>query len=221
MSHCHDEHDHHHHDHDGHDHSDDITPALQNLLHGQIDFSAVSTLNETDPRSGAAILQKTWAQRLEDQPELRSDADEQILMLVPFTGQVRLHSIILRTSASDSAPRTLKVFINRDDLDFSTATDLQPTQTFELAQTSDIQEHPVKRVLFNSTRQLGLFFEDNFSGGDEDETVITYLAFKGDFMKLNKEPVSFLYEAAANPSDHTPIVGTKQGMGSDIGRGGA
>lgn len=87
--HCHDEHsghghghDHSGHDHD-HDHSDDITPAIQSLLYDQIDFSAVETLNEETPRAGASILQKTWAQRLEAEPELASDADEQLLMFVP------------------------------------------------------------------------------------------------------------------------------------------
>lgn len=86
--HCHDEHaghghDGHDHSHGTHDHSDDITPALQSLLYEQVDFSSVNTLNEAEPRSGAAILQKTWAQRLEPQPELQSDADEQLLMFVP------------------------------------------------------------------------------------------------------------------------------------------
>ncbi|EON61059.1 hypothetical protein W97_00270 [Coniosporium apollinis CBS 100218] len=215
MSHCHDDHSSHSHDHGGHehDHSDDITPALQTLLYKQIDFSALTCLNEATPRSGAAICQKTWAQRLEAEPELESDADEQLLMIVPFTGQVRLHSILLRTSTDASAPKTLHVHLNRDDLDFSTASDLQPTQTIELSQTSEVQELPIKRALFNTTRCLALFFPDNFGDG-EDVTRISYLGFKGEFMKLNKEPVNFLYEAAANPADHKTIVGTREGMGS-------
>lgn len=84
--HCHDEHSGHGHDHSeghAHDHSDDITPALQTLLYEQIDFSALTTLNESEPRSGATIVQKTWAQRLDPEPELQSDADEQLLMTVP------------------------------------------------------------------------------------------------------------------------------------------
>ncbi|KAF2838630.1 DUF1000-domain-containing protein [Patellaria atrata CBS 101060] len=219
MSHCHDEHGHDGHDHGegSHDHSDNITPALQNLLYGQIDFSAVTTLNETEPRSGAKILQKTWAQRLEPEPELQSDTDEQLLMIVPFAGQVKLHSILLRTSPTASAPKTLKIFKNCDKIDFETASDLDPAQTLELSQTSKIQEHPVKRALFNTTRSVSLFFEDNFGEGDEDVTRINYIAFKGEFMKLNKEPVNFLYEAAANPADHKSIVGTKDAVGRDIG----
>lgn len=87
MSHCHDEHDHHHdHDHSegaAHDHSDDLTPALQNHIYSPIDFSRINVLNEAVSRSGASIVQKTWTDRLSSQPELVSDADEQIIMHIP------------------------------------------------------------------------------------------------------------------------------------------
>lgn len=85
--HCHDEHDEHGHDHShgdgGHDHSDDITPAIQHSLYQHIDFDAIRTLNEATPGSGAAVVKKTWAERLEENPELESDADEQLLMHIP------------------------------------------------------------------------------------------------------------------------------------------
>ncbi|KAF2199080.1 DUF1000-domain-containing protein [Delitschia confertaspora ATCC 74209] len=216
---CHHEHSGHSHDHehtDAHDHSEEITPALQNLLYDQIDFSKLNTLNEDESNSGRAICQKTWAERLDPEPELRSSADEQLLMIVPFTGQVRLHSILIRTSPSQDAPKTLKVFVNEPDMDFSTASEKSATQTLELSQTSEIQELPVKRAYFNTTRSLALFFEDNWSDGEEDVTRISYVAFKGDFMRLNKEPISVLYEAAANPADHKAIVGTQLGMGNQI-----
>ncbi|KAF2102839.1 DUF1000-domain-containing protein, partial [Rhizodiscina lignyota] len=207
----------HEHDHgDDHDHGQpsehtyETTPA--NLLYEQLDFPKVTTLNEDQSGSGEAILKKTWAERLDPEPLLESDADEQILMTVPFTGQVRLQSILLRSSDSPSAPSTLKVFINRDDLDFSSAEELSATQEFELARTNDIQEYPVKRALFNNTRSLSLFFTENFGQGEEDVTHLYYVAFKGEFMKLSKEPVSFLYEAAANPADHKPIVSASKGV---------
>lgn len=83
--HCHDEHDHHGHSHhDGeHDHSDDITPALQSSLYEQINFDEITTLNEARRDAGKEIVRKTWAERLSAQPELESDADEQLLMTVP------------------------------------------------------------------------------------------------------------------------------------------
>ena len=109
---------------------------------------------------------------------------------------------------------TLKLYANRDGgatLDFSTAADLEPTQTLELSQSNDVQEVPVKRALFNSVRCLDLFFEDNWGRGDEEVTRIDYLGFKGEWMKLNREPINFLYEAAANPSDHKLAQGVRDG----------
>lgn len=70
------------HGHD-HDHSDDIEPALQTLIWKQIHFENIRTLNESEPDQGARIVEKTWPQRLEAEPMLESDADEQLLMLVP------------------------------------------------------------------------------------------------------------------------------------------
>ncbi|KAK1074595.1 hypothetical protein LTR12_005785 [Friedmanniomyces endolithicus] len=223
MSHSHDEHGHNGHDHSegaAHDHTDDITPALQNHIYEQIDFSAINTLNESEPRSGSRIVQKTWTERLDQEPELSSDADEQLLMHIPFTAQIRLHSILLRTSTTSSAPQTLKLFLNRDDLDFSTAASLPATQTLELAQSNEVQEVPVKRALFNTVRSLDLFFEDNWGQGEEDVTRVSYIGFKGEWLKLSREPVNFLYEAAANPADHKMVSGMGARLGSGIGGAG-
>jgi hypothetical protein len=233
SSHCHDEHDHSGHDHSegGHDHSDDITPALQYSLYQHINFDEITTFNEEQPHSGKAIVKKTWAERLQNEPELASDSDEQLLMRVlyvlhcdmiiskltrlhRFTGQVKLHSILIRTSSSTSAPQTLKVFINRDDLDFSTASDLAPTQEFSLSQTSDVQDIAVKRALFGKVQSLTLFVEDNYG---DDVSRLSYLGFKGDWMQLGRAPTNILYEAAANPNDHK-IKGTSVNqMGSRLG----
>ncbi|KAJ6006457.1 hypothetical protein N7451_004401 [Penicillium sp. IBT 35674x] len=216
-------HDHHDHGHGGHchgehDHSNDITPAIQSLLYSQIDFDSISTLNEAAPAAGAAVVRKTWAERLNDEPELESDADEQLLMYIPFTGQVKVHSLLLYTAPTSSAPKTVKLFKNRDDLDFSMASELSPTQTIEVPQPqagADVFELPLNRAHWNTTTSITLFFEDNWSDGEEDVTKVGYVGFKGQFMALNREPVSFLYEAAANPNDHVAIPGVN-GVGSHV-----
>ncbi|KAL3489775.1 PITH domain-containing protein [Aspergillus germanicus] len=222
MSHHHHSHDHHGHCHgegdDGHDHSSDITPAFQSLLYSQIQFDSIITLNEALPKSGAAIVKKTWAERQNDEPELESDADEQLLMYIPFTGQANVHSVLIYTAPTPSAPKTLKLFKNRDDLDFSTASELKPTQTIEVPQPilgTDVFELPLNRAHWNATTSVTLFFEDNWSDGEEDVTKVGYIGLKGQFMALNREPVSFLYEAAANPNDHVAIPGVS-GVGSRI-----
>jgi hypothetical protein len=101
-------------------------------------------------------------------------------------------------------------------LDFNEAAD-GSVQTLSLAQSNDVQEIPVKRALFNNVSTLTLFFADNWGGGDEDVTRITYLGFKGEWMKLSKEPVIVMYEAAANPKDHKLKGTASMGVGSGIG----
>lgn len=134
-----------------------------------------------------------------------------------FTGQIKLHSLLIRTSQSACAPRTLKLFVNRHDVDFSTASELSPTQEIHLAQTSDVQDIPVKRALFGKAQSLTLFFEDNYGDGDEDVSRISYLGFKGEWMRLGGAPREIVYEAAANPSDHA-VKGTNVlGVGSQLG----
>ena len=92
-------------------------------------------------------------------------------------------------------------------MDFSAASDQDPTQTLTLPQSSDVQDVPVKRQFFGNTYCLTLFVEDNYGN---DVTEIFYLGFKGDFTKLNREPIEVLYEKAANPRDHAPIVGVNE-----------
>lgn len=97
--------------------------------------------------------------------------------------------------------------------DFSTAEDSTATQEFELSQTSEIQELPVKRARFNAVQRLCLFFPDNFGDGEEDETRISYIGFKGEWMTLGQAPRNIIYEAAARPVDHK-VKGTEvRGIG--------
>lgn len=46
-------------------------------------------------------------------------------------------------------------------------------------------------------------------------TKVGYIGFKGQFMALNREPINFIYEAAANPGDHVSITGINE-MGGRI-----
>jgi hypothetical protein len=133
-----------------------------------------------------------------------------------FAGQVKLHALLIYTAPTPAAPKNLKLFKNRDDLDFSTASELTPTQKIEVPQPvpgTDVFEIPLNRALWNTTTSITLFVEDNW--GDEETTKVGYIGFKGHFMALNREPVNVMYEAAANPSDHVAIPGV-QGMGGRV-----
>ncbi|RMD39304.1 hypothetical protein DV735_g5827, partial [Chaetothyriales sp. CBS 134920] len=187
---------------------------LQSSLYQQIDLDKITTLNEAHAGSGRAIVAKPWTERLLPSPpsaELESDVDEQLLMHIPLTGSCKLYSIVLRASDTGSAPLTLKLFRNREDVDFATAAQLTPTQTLSLPRSNDVAEIALNRAQWNGTTSVDLFFEDNHSRGDEDVTRVGYIAFKGDFVPLNREAVQVVYEAAPNPADHKVIQGLRGG----------
>lgn len=71
------------HSHEHGNHNDDVQPALQTLIWKQIDFENIRTLNELESDMGAKIVEKPWPLRLNAEPMLESDADEQLLMFVP------------------------------------------------------------------------------------------------------------------------------------------
>lgn len=107
--HCHDEHHddsgHSHGDGAEHDHSDDITPALQFSLYQHIDFDKIVTLNEATYGSGKAVIKKTWAERLDTEVEIESDADEQLLVGVPY-----VFSIVPQLQHIIKLPCSLRIF---------------------------------------------------------------------------------------------------------------
>ncbi|CAD6499477.1 BgTH12-03591 [Blumeria graminis f. sp. triticale] len=214
STHCHDEHSKHGHNHSDHGHTEDLTPALQYSLYQHINFDKVTCLNEAETHSGRTIMKKTWAERLEPEPQLQSDADEQLLLFIPFTAQIRLHAIVVRTSPSSAAPRTLKLWANATDIDFATALERPPSQTIVLAQTDEVQEVAVQRARFATLHCLSLFIEDNYGN---DITAFSYLAFKGDWMPIGRAPQNITYEAAANPRDHSIKGTTINQMGSSLG----
>ena len=97
-------------------------------------------------------------------------------------------------------------FHNREDVDFSIASDLPATETIniiiptESTHHLDVTEYPVKRVNFNNVRNLTLYIEDNWSDGDEEVSRLWYVGFKGEWTELKDAPVVAVYEVRFPPS---------------------
>ncbi|KAI7878320.1 DUF1000-domain-containing protein [Lichtheimia hyalospora FSU 10163] len=177
--HCHDEH-------CDHDHDDLPGAGDQFLLYSRIDRDNVRCMNEAEPGMGKAFLE--------------SDADEQLIVFVPFTGTVKLRSICLRTDRTDAAPSSVKVFINRDDVDFDVVESYTPVQTWELVEGSDdVVEYATRITKFTNVRNITLFFPDNFGN---ETSIVRFIGFKGEWSEIKRDPIITVYEASANPADH-------------------
>ncbi|KAI9495310.1 galactose-binding domain-like protein [Zychaea mexicana] len=182
-----------------HDHDDLPGAGDQFLLYSRIDRDNVRCLNEAEPDSGKSVI-KPWNERFDNEKFVESDADEQLILFVPFTGSVKLRSICLRTARGDTAPSTMKVFINRDDVDFDAAESYTPVQTWELVEGSDdVVEYATRITKFTNIRNITLYFPENFGA---DTSIIHFVGFKGEWTEIKRDPIITVYEANANPADH-------------------
>ncbi|XP_033112016.1 thioredoxin-like protein 1 isoform X2 [Anneissia japonica] len=117
--------------------------------------------------------------RLGDGTYLESDCDEQLLISLEFSQNVKIHSIKLHGPA-DKAPKTVKLFINQPhQMDFDQAERNDPVQKLELTE-DDVKEDcviPLKFVKLQNVNNLTIFVKDNLGG--EDTSVIEYLGLIG------------------------------------------
>lgn len=228
----------HSHDHD-HSEPDDTSTGLGTSLRPSIDFSSVTCLNESSPEAGKSIL-KLYEERLTVDPSLTSqddpDEDPELLLTVPFIEAVSIKSVSIlsyadapelqRTRDNTAAPRTVRVYANRPNLDFEMVRDLEPTATITLVPpahqwdsnhvgaTVDYPLRPVGR--FQNVSEIALYFCDNYAmpeghGGSSDmedydddriPTEITYIGFKGKGTNVKRKAVEAIYETTGMKKDH-------------------
>lgn len=219
----------HSHDH-GHSHGDGSHEApsetySSQLLNSKIDTSQVVGLNLQNPPEEVAKLFKDSNLRYQLKPVFKSDADEQIIIHIPFlNGSVKLHSVILRTNGTIYCPKTIKFFKNARDIDFDNVSDIRPTfevthpevgvaydddeqMPEELVAESDFVEHYLPKHTFSGVRCLTIFIEDIY--GDEEESHLHSIELRGEFTELTRDPVITLYELAPNPADHKVLEESK------------
>ncbi|GMG99611.1 hypothetical protein Nepgr_001451 [Nepenthes gracilis] len=129
-----------------------------------VDWSGVECLNQSSSHSLFNALKQGY--REDDGLILESDADEQLLIYIPFTQVIKLHSIIVK-GPEEEGPKTVKLFSNREHMGFSNVSDFPPSDTAVLS-PDDLKGKPIvlKYVKFQNVRSLTIFIEDNQSGSD-------------------------------------------------------
>lgn len=112
---------------------------------------------------GASVL-KPWSERLDRSRYVESDADEQLLLYIPFTGLVKLRSFCCIAEGGGAAPRVVKAFTNQEDLDFTNVESKRPVQEWSLPSDGDPRGqlwHPMNAAKFTAVSSLTLFVESN------------------------------------------------------------
>lgn len=142
---------------------------VQDLLE-YIEFPSLECLNEQPQHSVANALKQGY--REDDGLYLESDADEQLLVNIAFHTKVRIHSITIKGPSDGTAPRRVKLYVNRASLGFSDVGSLAPAQEFVLTSDQVAGEPvPLKLVKFQHVGMLSVFVEDN-QGGEETTRVL-------------------------------------------------
>ncbi|THG99737.1 hypothetical protein EW026_g2661 [Hermanssonia centrifuga] len=154
--------------------------------------------------SGPEII-KPWHERMNEDIFLDSDADDQMIIRIPFTGAVKLRALLLKTGPTDQTPAKVGIFSNVDHLDFSEIASGKPTQEFEIAQGREVGEYHVMPAKFPAVTSITLFFPA--SQGAENIRIY-YVGFLGQWTERKFEPIITVYESRANPADHKRIPGT-------------
>jgi len=189
------------HDHD-HDHDHDTSDlGPQDNLYVHIDRSNVVALNTNG--IGHEVI-KPWHKRLDESISLESDTDDQIIIRIPFTGSVRLRSLLLKTGPTDQTPSKVALYANAASLDFNDISDRKPTQELDVAQGREVGEYAVKTSQFSNISSVTLFFPESQGA----ETIqIYYIGFLGHWTERKNNPIITVYEAQANIADHPKIQG--------------
>ncbi|KAM7276935.1 hypothetical protein ACFE04_018801 [Oxalis oulophora] len=186
-----------------HDHScEDHECSSDWSLYKHVDLSKVSALNEAVHGSVKSVF-KAWEQRLNSSGELleSNEDDPELLVYVPFTSDVKIKSISIVGGADGTSPSKMRVFINREGIDFSDAQGMQAVQEWDLAENlQGVLEYQTRYSKFQSVGSITLHFPENFGG---DTTQIKYIGFKGEATQLKRDVVAtIVYEIMPNPQDH-------------------
>ncbi|KAJ3476514.1 hypothetical protein NLI96_g11099 [Meripilus lineatus] len=159
------------------------------MSYGVRDSPQVTCLNESPSHTLKDILAgKT--KNTDASSYLLSDADEQLLLNIPFNQTVKIRSFTIQTSQASQAPLKVKLFINRPSLGFEDVEDAEEpeaAQVFELseAQSKEGKKIALRFVRFQSVNSLHIFVASN--AGGEDETRIDAIDIFGTAMGSTKD----------------------------------
>jgi thioredoxin len=165
-------------------------PAGHEDITEHVDRKQASCLNQNSSHTWDNILSNTSSY-------LESDSDPQLLIYLPFSQPVKIHSLCFQAPSNGKAPSTVKLYVNNPHMDFSSVDSTEATQEITL-QEQDINGDtlvPLKFVKFQNVSSLTLFVENN--QGEEETTVLQRLRIIGSLL------------SATNMKDFKRVAGEK------------
>lgn len=174
----------------------DVTDSVDvrglDLLNADSDFGGVRTLFETSQPSALNNGKAAASSSAANKDWIESDVDNQLMLYVPFTANLRVHTVHITSCVSNNEnddeapirPKTIHIWTNRQhNLGFEEAEDIPATQTIELKDSDwDTETATAKLELrfvkFQNVYSLVLFVAD--ADGDSEKTRIDRIRFIGE-----------------------------------------
>jgi len=161
-----------------------MTCTADDSLFRFVDISGVRCMNESEAGSCRNCI-KPFANKQDAEPHVTSfPGDPELVLFVPFTEVVRIRSFALVGNVS-----LVHLFVNRDDVDFSSQ-----SPDVHLLEDLDAQ-HAADYPLRGSVSSVTIVAREVFSG---DASRISFLGFKGSGTGINyRDQAIAVYESRA------------------------
>ncbi|KIM67317.1 hypothetical protein SCLCIDRAFT_1210363 [Scleroderma citrinum Foug A] len=182
---------------------EDLGGGDQTILFPYIDRDNVHGLNLDVPEHAKDII-KPWTDREDTTLFADSGVDDQMIIHIPFSENVRVRSVILKLGRGECTPRHLRIYANYPNIiDFADAESTKPHLNISLLEgETNAVEYPLRVAAFRSVHSLSLYFRDSVGG---DQSRVYYIGFKGDCHTPRKEGTKKLEVPAHNAAD-APLV---------------
>lgn len=131
---------------------------------------------------------------------LQSGYGKDLVVFIPFDGEIKIKSIIIIGGDEGTAPSKMKLFRNVEVVDINILEEKKPLQVIDMNEnvTGEL-EYLLNVSKFNNTSNLVLGFDENFGAAS---TVIKFIGFKGEKLREKIKVVETAYEIRANLADH-------------------
>jgi hypothetical protein len=125
---------------------------------------------------------------------------------VPFTAQIKLRSIVLKTGPGGLTPESCHIvslhtrlvshlhladftitpqYVNEPGLDFSSVEGRPAKEIVNLVPRRESVEYALRPSKFAAVSSIQLVFPNNISDGDEETTRVYYVGFKGEWNEVS------------------------------------
>ncbi|KAL9710421.1 hypothetical protein Ac2012v2_006722 [Leucoagaricus gongylophorus] len=169
------------------------------VLYSVIDRNNVHGLNLAVPEYAKDLI-KPWNEREGTEKYADSSVDDQMIIHIPFTENVRLRSVLLKIGRGNLAPRHLRIYANHNTIvDFADAESTNPQLDISLLEgETGVTEYPLRVAAFSSVHSVSLFFNESVG---EDTSRLYYIGFKGDIRSTKHAASSLLDVPTPNTGD--------------------